>query len=316
MRAFHDRILEDGSIPRGPAGEDRALARRIFLGKVGPMRLSRLRLLVRGKHAFREIAFIVVGVLIALGANSWWEDRRDRAVATEYLLRLSEDLSATRAQLAEAEESGERVVGHTRAVLRLLRAGPGPESVDSLRAALGWVAVWNVMQVHNGTYEEMLASGTLRLLRSDSLRAALRAYQAALEYHQGAERYAMQLYHGRIEPFLTRHVVYSDVAALGYRAALEPSPFEHDYRALFRSVELWNLASLKLETELFLRFTGRELHTALGEAQRLVLKELRGIDPALADVAAEGAEPGRALDADDLRRFLEAEAGERGGSRP
>ncbi len=55
----------------------------------------RNRVLARSRRAFREVAFIVVGVLIALGADSWWSNRRDMRLGEAYLVQL----------LAEAEEN-------------------------------------------------------------------------------------------------------------------------------------------------------------------------------------------------------------------
>lgn len=273
-----------------------------------PVSRSLSRVWRGGRTASREITFIVVGVLIALGANSWWEGRQDRDRTTEYLLRLAEDLNLSRDAMEATDESRRSVVDGTRGVMRLLRAGPTGENVDSLRATLGWIAVFNMTPVHDGTYQEMMATGALRLLRSDSLRAALRAYESALAYHRVAEAFSLQQYHGRVEPFLAREVVYSDVAALGYRTALGASPFAHDYRPLFRNVELWNIASLKLESELFLEFTARRLSEALEEAHRLVVAELARIDPALADAAAKRATTGGAPVRADLEGFLEGQA--------
>jgi hypothetical protein len=39
-----------------------------------------------------ELAVIVVGILLALAADSWWEERQERALELEYLEAFREDV--------------------------------------------------------------------------------------------------------------------------------------------------------------------------------------------------------------------------------
>ena len=57
--------------------------------------------------AVREISIIVLGVLIALGAESAWSSREDRARARDHLAALAADLDETASRLDLAiEEDG------------------------------------------------------------------------------------------------------------------------------------------------------------------------------------------------------------------
>ena len=51
------------------------------------------------RRSVAEVLIIVLGILIALGVDSWNSNRIDRNVETEYLSRLAED-AARNAQLA------------------------------------------------------------------------------------------------------------------------------------------------------------------------------------------------------------------------
>lgn len=54
------------------------------------------------KRLVAELAVIVAGVLIALGAESWWGRRQERRQAEEYVRQLLVDFRETERQLQNA----------------------------------------------------------------------------------------------------------------------------------------------------------------------------------------------------------------------
>lgn len=79
------------------------------------MSAARLRRLARWKHALREVAFIVVGVLIALAANSWWEQRQDGRSEQSYLRQLLSDARENERILQSAIEEDRESLDKTAA---------------------------------------------------------------------------------------------------------------------------------------------------------------------------------------------------------
>lgn len=56
------------------------------------------------KYALGEIALVVVGILIALQINDWYQDRLDRRSEREYLLSMMRDLTEDTRELRAAIE--------------------------------------------------------------------------------------------------------------------------------------------------------------------------------------------------------------------
>jgi hypothetical protein len=128
-----------------------------------------------------EFVVIVVGVLVALAVDRWSQDLEDRRMEQEYLRRVEADLLADSAMLAS----------------RLQIATTGVERARAMRAATDTLSDLytpsgaEVLEVVGGpgfppeaassTFDELMSTGNLILLRNATVRVAL------LEYYRQAE---------------------------------------------------------------------------------------------------------------------------------
>jgi hypothetical protein len=121
-----------------------------------------------------EFLVIVVGVLGALAADQWVRDRENRELEAEYLDRLRADVGYDR-------EEGEFVsavsVSGLAAIDSLLTPGFRVRASDAalLSAAL-LAASARQVDLSRGTWEELVASGRIALLREAEVRLALAEY--------------------------------------------------------------------------------------------------------------------------------------------
>ncbi len=117
-----------------------------------------------------EFLVVVTGVLVAMALNAWYEGRRDATTEATYLALLSRDLDHTVADLEEAVayERSQQLNGLT--VYRAFssrRAGPEP---DSVRWALTDLMVRRTAALSKATYEDLVSTGNLSLIRNRGLR--------------------------------------------------------------------------------------------------------------------------------------------------
>jgi hypothetical protein len=132
---------------------------------------------------FAEILIIVVGVLIALGVDSWNDNRVDRILETQYLERLNEDLRWNVERTRELVEAHSRKLSvledlaETTSQSRLIESDP-ISVIAALGSGvdLGWVSP----SFRVGTFEELRSTGNLGLIRNVELRAALGDYDIEL----------------------------------------------------------------------------------------------------------------------------------------
>jgi hypothetical protein len=128
------------------------------------------------KHLIAELAVIVAGVLMALGADSWWEQRQEHRLAEEYLQQLLVDFRETERGLQSAIAGDTEKLQSASGVLDRAYRGRFPPA-DSLELPTGY----HFFHALTGTLTALVQGGDLRLLDSDSLRFELVAYSATID---------------------------------------------------------------------------------------------------------------------------------------
>lgn len=153
-----------------PAEPVRVVRRPVLVGAVAGWRT-----------ALREFATIVAGVLCALAAQAWWQGHEERGRERDYLRQLLSDTRENERRLDEAIATDSAAAwAAARAVDALTGTGPPPPA-DSLVRWVRRSGVSSNFQPLAGNYRALIGTGDLRLVRSDSLRARLAAYAAAVE---------------------------------------------------------------------------------------------------------------------------------------
>jgi hypothetical protein len=134
---------------------------------------------IHWRRGLAEFGIVVVGVAVALAAESWRQDLQDRRLGDEYLSRLTEEVRegqervveddvrfdrvrAAAGQLIEILERGDPVIEGTPLMDLVVQAGQSGSNPSGLR--------------HDTTYEELLATGNLRLIRDPAIRGAFVQY--------------------------------------------------------------------------------------------------------------------------------------------
>ena len=125
-----------------------------------------------------EATAIVASILLAFAIDAWWEERLERGLGVEYERRIATELQGIRTQLENEIE---------RTVLRNIEMGEiasaffdidgEPISHDRLIVALYNMGRDAPDKFNVGTYQDLISSGRLGLIRDISLRQAIqRAY--------------------------------------------------------------------------------------------------------------------------------------------
>lgn len=134
-------------------------------------------------YASGEIILVVVGILIALGVNNWYSERKDRDLEQQYLERLSVDLQTDRDGYTFT-----RSLASLRMQMIDLLSTAGQQDrndplvlshlVESIEKAT-WRSYLPKTPV---VYPELLGTGNMSLIRSVELREILAAYYSKIEH--------------------------------------------------------------------------------------------------------------------------------------
>jgi type II secretory pathway pseudopilin PulG len=137
-----------------------------------------------------EAVIIIASILLALGVDEWREEKRDRELESEYLVRLLEDLDANIAILNQQRQSGTSQIANARAIYPLVTSG----SMQGIDNTIAITASYNASPSAtpnwvDDTFEELKTTGRLGLIRDPDIRRNLLAYYRFLE----AQDWAYQL---------------------------------------------------------------------------------------------------------------------------
>ena len=129
-----------------------------------------------------ELVIVVLGVVIALAANGWFEDWREQQTESRYLDRISHELNAGHEGLKIFLERNNLSRSATAQLLELLSAKE-PDPADLVENFLyasqtgGTVAELR----HDVTFNELVSTGTFDSISDPNLRAEIAAYYRAAD---------------------------------------------------------------------------------------------------------------------------------------
>lgn len=141
-------------------------------------------------YTLRELAIVVIGILIALAVSNWAQERRDRAVETGYLKRLLADATENMTALQKRIDLHTRRADILSRLRRSIVEGTPPPSDEEISEVLCRWFIQPALPLRRGTYAELISSGNLGLLQDLELRALLARAEAAHEESLRLDRFA------------------------------------------------------------------------------------------------------------------------------
>jgi hypothetical protein len=220
-----------------------------------------------------EFVVIVLGILAALAVDSWSEERNNRILEQEYLVRIKEDLKW---DLAEIEEAISASILQGRSATTLLYelndplsdhvprfrsdrlaaidfAVPANEEFDHPLKRLVWlVARTRSFDPRRSTYDELLATGRLVVIDASELRTSIIDHYSLTEDRVSRLTEWVQEPATKYDEFLGRSTGFN---AYDFNAIDEPMPLLRDLEGLppllrdVRRVSLRQAAQLELIEE-------------------------------------------------------------------
>jgi hypothetical protein len=148
-------------------------------------------------YAFGEIVLVVVGILIALQINDWYQERLDRQNEREYLISMKRDLTEDTCELRAAIDGNSHLLAGLDRTLQLL-AEPRDDDAwrrDLYTHGIKYTYWFVVMEFSQLTMTQLQYSGGMRLIRTARVREAMISYEQGLETAQQQGRDVMTYFH-------------------------------------------------------------------------------------------------------------------------
>ena len=122
-------------------------------------------------------------MLIALALNAWWQGRQDAVSEQSYLALISRDLDQMADNLQELMDYEDLQFQHSLTAYRILSmSAPSAAKQDSASESLERLTGRRTIHATQATYEDLLNTGNLQLIRNLTLRNRL------VSFYEEAER--------------------------------------------------------------------------------------------------------------------------------
>jgi hypothetical protein len=125
------------------------------------------------RKSLGELAIIVLGVLIALFAESAWNDYQDRSVGREYLGRLAAEASENLEFLKQDLSWARMLCDSATASLSMLRVPRDEQEPAALLRSIVIAALYSNPRYQRATHDDMIGTGGLALIDDVALRAKI-----------------------------------------------------------------------------------------------------------------------------------------------
>ena len=188
-----------------------------------------------------ETAIVTIGVAMALAVDAWWQDRVDHTTESGYLQGLREDFTITASDLSQEVASSAESMAAIDELVELMNAGNAndrSEVLDLISRSFDT----SVLRPVTTTYDDLVTSGNLGLLRNDDLRSALAGWSAQLAIHRRFEDHILFPHYLATDDFLMHNTRVPEELGNGL---LNDTRYEADTSTLLSDQTFRNLLLIR-----------------------------------------------------------------------
>ncbi len=188
------------------------------------------------KRRAGEATAVLAGVLLALSADAAWDYRNDRTREQAYLGALHGDFLVNRERIASILASHRRVDASALRLLSIIdSAGRATVSRDSVNQLLDVFWTLSHFDPVVATYDDLVHSGNLTLLRDDTLRTALAQFGREQTSLQLTWQYAADYWSRDLVTLYQDETAIREILAASNMKPLGRSRFSTDIGALIQN---------------------------------------------------------------------------------
>jgi len=199
-----------------------------------------------------EGAAVLVGILLAFGIEAWWQERGDREREAAYTSALLQEVQQNRAIYDEKQARLAAQIDETDHYFESVIFASDRVSGDTILAMLWSIGVINEDQSERAALTDLLSSGGLAYLESDTTRRLVARYERLLNLEAKRQAGLFADFTDNILPYLVEHGSLSDMTRdrlHGESANLDGmhvGTFEIDHEAFVWNRTFGNLVTSQL----------------------------------------------------------------------
>ncbi len=209
------------------------------------------------KYAIGEIVLVVIGILIALQVNNWNNVRLDNLEAKEAKLNIHTEFIKNQKILNSSIELNQNALDACSRLINLIGSEENELLNHNLDSLLNSSLAAEFYFPTRSSLDNIIQSGTMKLLESEELKNSLQEWLASLEQMKSYKDVQTDWQNNHYLPFLLDKVSFRQMDIYNKKAWARQTKLNIEYHPVFQEIRLENL----LDNNLFLiEYTIERLH--------------------------------------------------------
>ena len=234
------------------------------------------------KRLIVEAVAIVGSILLAFAIDAWWNDRNESALERRLLNALFVEFEQNMQLLQQAREEYEQYYMNALQVLEFLDKGTANVDQAEFAESFSGLLLSRSIHLESGTYDALLGSGDLSIIRDEELRSRLAAWPSYIREWTEEEEAVFSFARNQLYPYLTDSIQLRSIASEFRQFPDGESPARvpgsdadiAEIIAASNSVEFENLVYLKAQGLWYAMRDGETLMTQATEISELIRRNL------------------------------------------
>ena len=218
-----------------------------------------------------EAFLLLIGVVLALMGQAWWEDREERETVREYAVNLRVEVSANQEELRKAIQKHASYIKDGTELIQEMQHPLDPESILSMKERVVKFGYVSDFRPSTSSLENLVGSGGLRQLDNTELQLAISNYAGSIEDHNVLQAENLKLFFDAYVPFISDRASLLDFEFVSDSSGLpKRSRFDFDIEVLTGSKVFENLIVRRISAEVDAKKYAMRLLQAAEQLKRLL----------------------------------------------
>jgi hypothetical protein len=214
-------------------------------------------------YAVGEILLVVIGILIALQINTANERSKNNKEEERILQNIRLDLGKDTSQLVKFIENTAKQTANIDTLVDILNQESDYDIAKFVRLGLENLGYERYFKVNSGTFDESIASGSIKLIKNDGLRQSIFEYYKEAKLNYTDENTLKQIYEDMFPVLFQKFIVSKEIISNFYPKTRMP---KLDLYELGKDVEF---ISMIMQKQASMGFQSRDWKKFIDKAKRL-----------------------------------------------
>ena len=234
-----------------------------------------MKIQINWQQAAGEGLILLIGIILALAGQAWWESRVREETISEHITNLLSELDANTAGTEHIIKRHDSNVAIGTELLRLMANDNSNVEADSVHTLVSPLTLFSDFRPATAAFDSLVGAGDLRIFEDPSLHLAISTYGRAIADHNVLQTELAEFQINHFMAFLENKI---PLLGTDYADRIsEPRPtsrFVFEPSSLFGSMQFENLVLRRVRAEGDAAVMARRLRGSIAEL-RVSLEDQR-----------------------------------------